>query len=294
MSARICASRFLLRRAMLLQYDNYEKPSPEEIRQETRLIRLMDDGYAKLFFYQNIRDTQLILRIIMNKPDLEVKSVELQKHFYASGTSHGVIFDVYAVDSDGTQYDIEIQNDSEGASIYRAVFNSAMMTVNSLKKRERYSELTKREHVVIFITLYDVLRENLPVYTIKRKCMETGEIFGDGTCIIYVNTAHKDYTTAIGKLIHDFRCENTEELCYRELAETASCIYQDEGGRFMKSLEALEKINMAEGEARGEARAYTNFAISLIKDGLYALNKIAELCHMTLEQVQELAASVKA
>ena len=275
---------------MLLQYDNYEKPSPEEIRQETRLIRLMDDGYAKLFFYQNIRDTQLILRIIMNKPDLEVKSVELQKHFYASGTSHGVIFDVYAVDSDGTQYDIEIQNDSEGASIYRAVFNSAMMTVNSLKKNERYSNLAKHKQVVIFITLHDVMKKNLPLYTIKRTCLETGEEFSDGTCIIYVNTAHKDYTTAIGKLIHDFRCENTKELYYKELAETASYIYQDKGGRFMKSLEAFKRITMAEEEAR----VYNNVAISLIKDGLYALNKIAELCHMTLEQVQELAASVKA
>ena len=282
---------------MRLNFD-YNDPLIAAIREETRFINLMDDGYAQIFFYDNTRDTQIILRTIMNKPDLEVKSVEIQKRFFGPDSSHSVVFDVYAVDSDGTQYDIEIQNDSEGASPYRAAFNSAMLTVNTLMKREHHTELARRERVVIFITLHDVLKGNLPVYTIKRKCIETGRIFEDGASIIYVNTAHKDYTTAIGKLIHDFRCRKPEELYSQEFAETTSRIYKDKGGKYMKSLDAFEARITATTEARvtamAEARVSKNIALELLKLGQNALEDIARICHMSLEQVQELAASIKA
>ena len=200
-----------------------------------------------------------------------------------------MIFDVYAVDSDGTQYDIEIQNDSEGANAYRAAFNSAMLTVNTLVKHERYSKLARRERVVIFITLHDVLKGNLPVYTIERICKETGKDFHDGESIIYVNTAHKDYTTAIGKLIHDFRCRKPEELYSQEFAETTGRIYKDKGGKYMKSLDAFE----ARIEAMTESRVITTIAVNLLKAGKLALEDIADACGMTLQQVQELAATIQ-
>ena len=154
--------------------------------------------------------------------------------------------------------------------------NFLMMAVNSLKKTEQHSELAK----------HDVLKRNLPVYTIKWKCIETGEIFEDGASIIYVNTAHKNYTTAIGRLIHDFRCRKPEELYSQEFAETAGRIYKDKGGKYMKSLDAFK--------ARSIAEERTSIALGFIKLGQNALEDIARICHMTLEQVQELAASVKA
>ena len=40
---------------------------------------LMDDAYMKLFFDDDIECTQLVLRIIMEKKDLIVKSVKTQK-----------------------------------------------------------------------------------------------------------------------------------------------------------------------------------------------------------------------
>ena len=104
-----------------------------EVQEELRHVNFMDDDYARLSFEDNIRDTKMILRIIMDKPII-VKSVKVQETFYEPDNSHSVRFDVYAVDLLWTQYDIEIQNASEEASQYRAAYNSAMMTVNSLKK----------------------------------------------------------------------------------------------------------------------------------------------------------------
>ena len=66
----------------------------------------------------------------------------------------------------------------------------------------------------------------------------------------------------------------------------------------MKSLDAIREYGRAEGRAEGKAEARAeaaegrrNIALSLIRDGLYALDKIAVLCSLPLQQVQELAAS---
>ena len=273
----------------------------DEAIEEFKKVNLMDDGYARIFFDGNIRDIQLILRVIMDKPDLVVKSVSVQEEFFGPDDSHSVVFDVYAVDSEDRQYDIEFQNLSEGASPYRADYNSAMMTVNTLKKKRPYSELAKHERVVIFITKHDVMKGKLPLYTVKRVVLETGEHFNDGTSIIYVNTAYKNYTSALGKLIHDFRCGKAEEFYYHELADTAGHIVR-KGGRFMKVLDKIEAIARAEGkaqgeaigEAKGEAKAQESIATSLIRLGKLALEDIANVCHLTLEQVKNLAATVNA
>lgn len=249
----------------------------------------MDDDYARIFFRDNIRDIQTVLRIIMGKPGLIVKSVTVQQKFSTADDFRSVIFDVYAVDSDGTQYDIEVQKESGGANPYRASFNSAMMTVKSLKKTEQHSELAKHQNVVIFITLHDVLKGKLPLYTTKRTCLETGKLFEDGTSIIYVNTAHKDYTTAIGRLIHDFRCSKPEEMYSEAFAETAGRIYKDKGGKYMKSLDDIRDYGRAEGRAEGLMEAAKN----LIRTGKLAFEDIAKACNMPLQQVQELAASIK-
>lgn len=47
---------------------------------------------------------------------------------------------------------------------------------------------------------------------------ETGESFGDGSHIIYVNGAYRD-DTPLGKLMHDFSCSNPGDMNYKVLAE---------------------------------------------------------------------------
>ena len=66
----------------------------------------------------------------------------------------------------------------------------------------------------------------------------------------------------------------------------------------MKSLDAFEARITATTEARvkamTEASVYNNVAVKLLKAGKLALEEIADTCEMSLQQVQELAASIKA
>ncbi len=64
----------------------------------------------------------------------------------------------------------------------------------------------------------DVLKAGLPICHIDRMIQETGEPFGDGSHIIYVNAQHKN-DTPLGKLMHDFSCTQANDMHYPVLAE---------------------------------------------------------------------------
>ena len=157
------------------------------------------------------------------------------------------------------------------------------MTVRTLKKGENYSVLAERERVVIFITLTDVLKGKEPLYTIERVIRETSKPFNDGTKIIYVNTSHEDTSTALGKLIHDFRCGDTKEWYDSEMAEHAEQTRKEKGR--MKAWKArLDEVRIDERE---------NIALECIKLGKIAFEDIAKCCRLSLDRVKELADSLK-
>ena len=269
---------------------------------------LMDDAYMAKFFDRNIKCTQLVLRIILEKEDLIVKRVKTQKKLKGSPNKHEIRLDVYAVDSEGKEYDIEIQKVSSKASPKRARFYSALIDANMLNKNEDYDKL--RESVIIFITEHDVLGEGLPLYTIERY-INGKRLFNDGIKIIYANASHQDAETELGRLMHDFMCIDADEMYYEELASRAKYFKGGEKGEsLMKGVwaemqeqsraegraegiaEGLEKgkaEGIAEGKAEGIADAQKNFVLNMLKAGKLALNEIAEYSGMTLANVQELA-----
>ena len=252
------------------------------MREKIQLATLMDDPFMKDFFTDNISGVQLVLRIIMNKKYLIVKTVKVQYVLNAADGTRSVRLDVYAVDADGTHYDIEVQNDSAGAKPSRARLNSAMLDVNILKSGEDHSYLKEHESVVIFITDKDVLGDNEPIYIIDRVITKSGKPFNDGSHIVYVNSSHQDLTTELGRLMHDFKCVRPEEMYYSELANRVN---EMKGGRKMGVWEEIKQMAIEDGREE----ASENIAVNLIKAGIATLDQIAKLCNLSLERVQELA-----
>ena len=285
---------------------------------------LMDDAYMKLFFDDDIECTQLVLRIIMEKKDLIVKSVKTQKYFDGVEGKRSIRLDIYAVDGEGLEYDIEIQGDNAGASPKRARFYSALIDAHMLEPNDPFDRM--HECFVIFITENDVLGDGLPLYKIERY-INGARPFNDGAKMLYVNASHQDAETELGRLMHDFMCINADEMYYEELASRAKYFKGGEKGEsLMKGVwaemqeqsraegiaEGLEKgraegraegkaegiaegraegkaEGRAEGKAEGIADAQKNFVLNMLKAGKLALNEIAEYSGMTLARVQELA-----
>jgi hypothetical protein len=128
-----------------------------------------------------------------------------------------------------------------------------MVDVNMLKKSKKYKEL--RDSYVIFITKNDYFKRELPLYRVERAVCETGERFGDGSHIIYVNGSYRG-DDAIGRLVHDFRCSNAEDMYYSQLADGVR-YYKESGGK-EKMCEKVERY--AEKKAEERARTVKEYA----------------------------------
>lgn len=180
----------------------------QEDLQRLRGFRLMDDDFLTKCFEGNTECIELVLRIVLDMPDLNVLDVRTQV-FVENLLNRSVRLDVLATDSAGRKFNIEIQRADKGAGRKRARYNSSMMDANLLKKGEDFDNLP--ETYVVFITENDVMGKGKPLYQIERCILETGERFEDGTHILYVNGAYRD-ESPIGKLMHDFSC-TIHQIC---------------------------------------------------------------------------------
>ena len=261
-------------------------------------FRLMDDTFMSKCLENAPECIELILQIILGKKDLKV--VKSQTEYpIKSLQGRGVRFDVFTRDSEGKEYDIEIQRADKGAEPKRARYNSALLDANALKSGEDFDKL--RDAYVIFITENDVMKRGKDAYSYQRREDDTGECLGDGTHIIYVNGATHSKSD-IGKLMHDFLSRNAAEMYFDILKRQVSQFKNSEEGRriMCKAVEEFAERRAAESEARGEARGKREgkrenmlaTAKRMLKDGILALKDVARYTGLSLAQVTQLKASM--
>ena len=194
---------------------------------------------------------------------------------------------MFARDSEGKEYDIEIQRANKGAEPKRARYNSALMDANALKSSEDFGEL--HDTYVIFITENDVMKRGKDAYSYQRREDDTGECLGDGTHIIYVNGATRS-ATEIGKLVHDLLCRDAAKMYFDVLRKRVSQFKNSEEGRYAMC-EAVERIAERRG-ARVKRETMIAMAKRMLKSGMLALKDVAKFSGLSLAQVKKLQASM--
>ncbi len=242
----------------------------EEQKQDIRTVEqiiddmsLFDDDLMSMVFDRNKEATELLLRIILKQDDIQVVSVVGQREFKNPVVGgRDIRLDIWAKDGTGKHYNVEVQQQPEGAHIRRARFNSSMMDSRMLKEGQDFSEL--QDSYMVFITRADIFGKGIPVYTINRRFEETDELFDDGSHIIYVNGAYKG-NDAIGNLVHDFACKESKDMYYPELAEGMRH-FKEEGG-WKRMSEAVE--NYARSYAEKYAEKYAeNVRLNSLLDSI--------------------------
>lgn len=262
------------------------KISPE-VREQIQKLTLMNNAFMNLALENNIPCVEEMLRVILGKDDLIVKKVQTQRIF--QGFERSIYLDVYAEDSKGIRYNIEIQQDNEGADPRRARFHTGMIDAHTLKAGQDFKELP--EVYVIFITLNDVLGLNKTIYVIHKYIDGDMMPFDDGSHLIYINGSAKDDGTEIWKLIHDLRCPNADEMYFPRLAARMKFLKEEEGGATILSdyFEERERKAVEKAEKKVEKEVKENMAIKLIHLGKLTLDEIAKCSGLTLKKVQMLA-----
>lgn len=273
----------------------------ERYRQVLERLTLMSD-----IFMRNVLKkpecAEYVLQVIMDNPTLKVVDLVIQKD-YKNLQGRSAILDCVAQDESGRQFNIEVQQENEGASPKRARYHSGLLDMNILNPGEDYEKLP--ETYVIFITKDDVLKKNLPIYHIRRTIQETNEIFDDHTHIIYVNSKICD-DTKLGRLMHDFHCRRASDMHSTVLAQRVRELKETpEGGISM--CEEMEKIysegrtegrlegrmeGRLEGRLEGRMEGQRKMALSLANMGMPS-EKIAEAAGVSAEMVETWLSSSK-
>lgn len=149
-------------------------------------FRLLDDDFMTMVFQENKEATELLLNILLKRGDIEVMEVITQKEEknpIIGGRS--IVLDIFAKDSEGKNYDVEVQRQDEGADVHRARYHSSTLDTRMLKEKQKFKEL--HDSYVIFITENDTMGMGLPMYHIERTIRESGGLFNDGSHIIYMS-----------------------------------------------------------------------------------------------------------
>ncbi len=256
----------------------------QEDLQRLRGFRLLDDDFLTKCFEGDTECVQLVLRIVLEMPDLIVVDVHTQV-FVENLLNRSVRLDVLATDNTGRKINVEIQRSDKGAGRKRARYNSSMMDANLLQKGEDFEQLP--ETYVVFITEHDVMAKGLPVYQIERCILATGEKFEDGAHILYVNGAYRD-ETPIGKLMHDFSCTDPADMHYGVLADRVRFFKESkEGVAIMcRAMEDMRNQTLREGMMEVARR--------MLAAGRYALEEISEISGLSLDEVKNLQAGKSA
>ena len=268
-----------------------EKIMPEnglEVRYERykgiiKNFTLMSDIFMRNVFKQR-ECLEYVLQVIMEKQDLKVIEQIIQKD-YKNLQGRSAIMDCVARDSEGKQFDVEIQQDNEGASPKRARYHSGLMDMNTLNPGQDFDELP--ESYVIFITRDDILGYDFPIYHIDRHIKEADDSFQDEAHIIYVNS-RKQEDTELGRLMHDLHCKNADAMHSPVLAKRVDELKDTQKGVELMCHE-MEKIyseGMESGEKRGELKAKKETALSLAEMGL-PVEKIAKAVNHNVNEVQK-------
>ena len=111
-------------------------------------FRLMDDDFLSEVLDNDIEAVTLILRIILQRDDLNIISAKTQYEYHSAG-KRSIRLDVLAFDMQGVVYDIELQRKDEGASPKRLRYHSSRIDSDLLHKGDAFDELS--ESYVIFI-----------------------------------------------------------------------------------------------------------------------------------------------
>ena len=244
-----------------------------------RRLRPIDDDFMRCLFKDNIPLVELVLRILTGKPDLVIIDCQTQKDMKRLAGARSICLDAYGADSSGKKYDIEIQREDRGAEPQRARYHSSVMDVENLDAGQKFSELP--DTYTIFITEKDFYEMGKPVYSIERMNLETGKAFEDGAHILYMNGEYRG-DSDIGRLMHDFNCTNAGKMNFELMAERTRYLKENSEGvsQMCKVIEEMRR------EERRETMA--GIALRMLKAGKYALEEIAGISGLSLDEVKKL------
>lgn len=149
---------------------------------------------------------------------------------------------------------------------------------------------------IIFLSVWirsikDFYGQGEAFYPIERVNLATGKFFEDGEHILYVNGEYRGESD-IGKLMYDFSCTSADDMNFELMAERTRYLKENpEGVQAMcKIMEDMRNESLKEGMKEGIKEGAINTAKRMLAVGKYALEEIANISGLPLDEVKKLKA----
>ncbi len=266
-----------------------EQQKHQKDLQRLRKLRPIDDDFMRCLFKDNIPLAELVLRIITGKPDLIITDCQTQKDMKRLAGARSICLDAYGTDTSGKKYDMEVQRSDKGADPHRARFHSSVMDIENLDAGQKFHELP--DTYTIFIIEKDFYGMGEPVYPIERMNLLTGKPFEDGEHILYVNGEYRG-DSDIGKLMHDFNCTDASDMNFELLAERTRYLKENPKG-VSEMCKVIEDMRREEREEATRTEKKMT-VLRMLEVGKYALEEIANISGLSLDEVKKLDAGQSA
>ena len=112
----------------------------EKNRRVAEQLRLIDDDFLRLYFNDNPEGVEYILNILLERQDLKVLHSETQCE-YRSLSGRSISLDIYAEDTNGKRYNIEIQRAEQHQSV---LDSTAVCWIPNCSKRKNRSAIWRK------------------------------------------------------------------------------------------------------------------------------------------------------
>lgn len=180
--------------------------SASKVLPEVYELNLSD--FALFLSVMKVKDAYTdVLSIILNEPDLKLKEVKVEQVILNKSGKRAIRLDAWAQDIYDRQFDMEMQNDTDGDDVRkRSRFYQSLIDTPILKsgKKTRYKHLPST--VIIFITQEDIFGKDLAMYTFREQCAEVADLLlEDGASKIFLNMTSRNGRPELVSLLQYMR-----------------------------------------------------------------------------------------
>ena len=246
-----------------------------------------------------------LLRMLLSDALAEITAISYQKSFDQSLYAKGIRLDVWATDTAGKLYDIEMQTANAYNLAKRLRYYQAVLDISTLEKGTDYEQL--HDSFLIFFCTFDYLAKGLPVYTFKTVCSEDMRIrLPDAITKVIVNSsaAEKERDKDLRAFLKYMNGDKPDSPFVRTIDEAVKRIKADEQHRreymmlrsfemdarragFQQGMTQGVAQGMRQGEARGSHQKALETAKNLLQFGL-SIENIVKVTGLTAAEVTAL------
>ena len=225
-----------------------------DVRELLQIVRLISGFVFKSVFGDRPDLCRRLLEVTLNMQVSEVTVRQVEKELDLVADRAGGRLDLYAVDSDGNHFDVEVQAYLGGDEPLRARRYQALMDAARLKRGAKASEL--RKSVVVFICDFDPFEDELKRYDFEMVCAQTGRPMGDGRFVTFLNIKGKQgvVTPELDALLQLFagKVVDNDPFVEQIIEEMQKCVKEPEWMERYMTFE--EEMDIARRAAEREGR----------------------------------------